>query len=453
MKAIKVKVFMIMLVQLLSVEALFAQTMLDEYIKEGLSNNQSFIREQIQTKIQNETLRQARGNYLPDISFDASYTLADGGRLIQIPAGDLVNPVYGALNQVVGSEQFPANIENVNEQFLPNDFHETKIRLIQPILNTDIYYNYRVQTAQLSAQEARESAMENQLIREIKVAYYKHLSAQEQLTILRQTRAILEELVSVSEKLVKNDQATKDRIYSSRAELNGLESQIALAETQFYTSRNFFNYLLNRDLEAPIRVDSIAVRTDARIVSLEALQETGLSNRSEITQLNHGVAASQAAIQLNKGYIVPDINVVADLGYQGFEYTFDETQDFWFLRFGLVWPIFQGGKNRSRVQQSLLQEQQVQSNLQETKKLIAVEISEAFYRYQEALKTLNAREAERINSEENFRIVRKKYAQNQVILVEFNDARNTFTTAQLQEIIAKYNLKSREAALEAAANL
>ncbi|MEO1055078.1 MAG: hypothetical protein AAFX87_30870, partial [Bacteroidota bacterium] len=60
---------------------------------------------------------------------------------------------------------------------------------------------------------------------------------------------------------------------------------------------------------------------------------------------------------------------------------------------------------------------------------------------------------QRINAEENFRIIRKKYAQNQVILVEFNNARNAYTTAQLQEVIAKYNLKSREAALEASANL
>ena len=439
---------------LLVYETSFGQgSVLDDYIAQGLERNQSFIREQISTKIQAETVREANGSFLPNIFFDASYTLADGGRLIEIPAGDLVNPVYSALNQTIGADQFPTDVPNVNEQFLPNDFHETKIRLIQPILNTDIYYNYRVQTAQLSAQEAKEAALENQLIKQIKVAYYNHLSATEQLGILIQTREILEELLSVSQKLVKNDKATKDRIYGSKAELSRLESQIARAETQFNTSRDFFNYLLNRDLDEPILADSTLLDAEFINSDLGDLQVLGLLKRSEISQLNYGLAANDAAVKLSKGYIIPDINVVADVGYQGFEYTFDQDQDFWFVRFGLTWPIFNGGKNRSKVQQSILRKEQLQSNLDETKKLIALEISEAYYTYQEALKTLEARRSERINAEENFRIIRKKYAQSQVILVEFNNARNDYTTAQLQEIIAKYTLKSKEAALQASVNL
>ena len=191
MKRPTIKVLLALVISIITSGNALSQTILNTYIEEGLANNQSFIREQIRTKIQNEAVNQARGNYLPDVSFNASYTLAGGGRLIEVPAGDLVNPIYSALNDVVGSEQFPTNVANVNEQFLPNNFHETKVRLVQPILNTDIYYNYRIQTAQLSAQEARESAMRNKLIREIKVAYYNYLSAREQFAILTGTRSIL----------------------------------------------------------------------------------------------------------------------------------------------------------------------------------------------------------------------------------------------------------------------
>ena len=66
---------------------------------------------------------------------------------------------------------------------------------------------------------------------------------------------------------------------------------------------------------------------------------------------------------------------------------------------------------------------------------------------------LTSNKAELVNAKENFRITAKKYAQDQVLLVEYNEARTNYTTAQLNESIAGYQLKIKEAALEAAVSL
>ncbi|MEM8568043.1 MAG: TolC family protein [Bacteroidota bacterium] len=423
---------------------------LETYIETGLQNNQQLIREQLDVEIQREVLREAKGKFLPDIFVDASYIRADGGRIIAVPAGDLVNPAYAGLNQLFGSEQFPANIENVNEQFLPDNFHETKIRLIQPILNTDIYFNRRIQQSQLSAREARQKAFENQLINRIKEAYYNHLSAKEQLAILSATRSILLELVRVSKSQVANDKATKEVIFGAQAELSQLESEIAGAERQEKVSGIFFNYLIGRDLNDSILVEEEEVLETSQPQRLADLTNTALNQRQEISEINFGLEASQSRTLLNKRYVVPEISLVGDLGFQGFGYEFDDTQDFWFLSVGLTWPIFQGHQNKARIQQAVLQEKQLTSRLKETQDLIALEVAEAYYAYEEALKTMEARRAERESAQENFRIIEKKYAQNQVIQVAFNEARNTYTTAQLQEVITKYKVKIRKAALDAA---
>ncbi len=39
-------------------------------------------------------LKEARGLFLPDFSLNARYTVAEGGRTIVFPVGDLLNPVY-----------------------------------------------------------------------------------------------------------------------------------------------------------------------------------------------------------------------------------------------------------------------------------------------------------------------------------------------------------------------
>ncbi len=427
-----------------------AQSILDEYIQLGLENNQQLIREQVDAEIQREVLNEAKGKYLPNVFLDASYIRADGGRIINIPAGDLVNPAYTGLNQLIGSEVYPTNIENVSEQFLPDDFHETKIRLIQPILNTDIYFNRRIQQSQLAAKEARKRAYKNKLIKEIKVAYYSHLAAREQVKILHATESILQESLSVSKSQVANDKATKEVIFGAQAEISKLESQMASAERQEKVSAIFFNYLISRPLGEPILADEQIQNDLLEADNLDNMTNRALEQREEINEIGFGLEASQASTMLNKRYIIPEINLVGDLGYQGFGYEFDNTQDFWFLRLGLTWPIFQGNQNKAKIQQSLLKERQLESQLKETTDLISLEVAEAYYAYEEAVKSLAARTAERKSTEENFRIIEKQYAQNQVIQVTYNNARNAYTTSQLQEVISKYNIKIRKAALEAA---
>ena len=46
-------------------------------------------------------LDQARARYLPVIDFAARYSMADGGRTIEFPVGDLLNPVYETLDQML----------------------------------------------------------------------------------------------------------------------------------------------------------------------------------------------------------------------------------------------------------------------------------------------------------------------------------------------------------------
>src|SRR5258706_13045128 len=77
-----------------------SQNVLDAYIQEGLKNNLQLQQEQLTYERSMENLAQAKALFLPYASVNGSYQLADGGRKISIPVGDLVNPVYKNLNQI-----------------------------------------------------------------------------------------------------------------------------------------------------------------------------------------------------------------------------------------------------------------------------------------------------------------------------------------------------------------
>src|ERR1700761_9629839 len=67
-------------------------------------------------------LDQARALYLPSLDLSGRYTRASGGRTIDFPVGDLLNPVYASLNQITGTSQFPTvpnqqiNFQRTREQ-------------------------------------------------------------------------------------------------------------------------------------------------------------------------------------------------------------------------------------------------------------------------------------------------------------------------------------------------
>ena len=67
--------------------------LLDAYVREALEES-PFLEQQALTLEKSQVaLKEARGYYLPELGFGATYSLAAGGRTISIPIGDLLNPV------------------------------------------------------------------------------------------------------------------------------------------------------------------------------------------------------------------------------------------------------------------------------------------------------------------------------------------------------------------------
>ncbi|MCB0301412.1 MAG: TolC family protein, partial [Calditrichaeota bacterium] len=224
-------------------------TILSRYVEEGIDNNLGLLKETLALEQKQSAVRQARGLYLPDVTFHANYTWADGGRSIDFPVGDLFNPIYSTLNGLTGSANFPTNLENQEIQLLPDDFHETKLQIIQPIFNSDIYFNYRAQRDLVDVQAAQREAFISELTKEIKSGYFQYLQSEAVLKIFDQTMVVLKELRRVNTRLVEAQKATKDVISTSDFEISELEQKIAVAQKNRNLAKAYFNFLLNRELE------------------------------------------------------------------------------------------------------------------------------------------------------------------------------------------------------------
>jgi outer membrane protein TolC len=424
-----------------------AQDVLQGYIDEGLKSNLQLKQEQLNYDKSVEALNVARALYFPQVAINANYTLAHGGRKIQLPLGDLMNPVYATLNKLTDSNQFPA-LSNQSINFLPNNFHDTKLRVIQPLFNPDIYFNFKAQKELISVQQAQKNSYENELRYSIASAYYQYLQSEEALKVLAETRGFLTELLKVNQKLVANQKATKDVVLSAEYEINKIDQQLAETAKNNQVAKAYFNFLLNRDLGKDIIIDSTLV-SSGESQSIEQLREIALSQRQEIKQLQRGLAASGQIVELNRtSALLPKINVVGDIGYQGFQYKFDNSQQYALVQFSLNWDLFRGGEKRAKTQQARIDYQVAENKMEQLRRQIELQVIQSHYEREASEQAWTTAQSGVRAAEKNFQIVRSKYNEGQAILLEYLDAQNKWTTARLTQSLRLFDLLRAEAALQ-----
>jgi outer membrane protein len=424
---------------------------LQGYVAQAIAQNVNLRREGIAVAGAAQRLRQAQGLYQPQVQLGATYTLANGGRLINIPVGDLLNPVYSSLNRLTGTGNLP-QINNVAEQLLPNNFHETKLRIIQPLFNSDIYFNYKAQKELLSAQQARQAAFRNTLRQQVEVTYYQYLQAGAAVDVYRTTARTLTELLRVSQARLAAGLTTNDAVYSAKAQLAGNQRDLATAANRRQLARTSFNYLLNRPLDDSIIVEEPARPALAPAQELTSLRNTALSQRPELEQLTHAEAASALVVrQRRAARLLPQVNWVTDLGYQGFGYHFDVPQQrFQFMQFGLTWDLFRGGIKRSEEQVARLNLDDVQAQRADLVQQLQLQVTQAYDNLGSARAADVAAIAAQLNAEKSYGLVRRRYEEGQAIVLELLDATARQTTAQIARAITSYDVYIREAELRQA---
>jgi outer membrane protein TolC len=422
---------------------------LENYIQESLKSNLQLKQEQLNIEKTLTGLEQSRSLFFPQLSFNASYTLASGGRTITIPVGDLMNPVYSTLNQLTGTNNFP-QIENSTTQFLPNNFHDTKLRLIQPLFNSDIYFGYKAQKELITVQQAQKNAFENQLRFSVTSAYLQYLQSEEAISILNNTKAFLIELVSFNEKLYKNNKVTRDVLLSSQYELSKMDQQLSEAEKNNQTAKSYFNFLLNRQWESEIIKDSLLVFGGSS-ENIQSLAQQAWENRDEIRQLEGAARANDLLSNMANGNkFLPQLSAVADIGYQGFAYTFNSEQRYSLIQFNLAWDIFKGGAKKSKLRQTQLDQQVLENKLEQTRKQIELEVIQAYHELKSAEKSFTASQDGVASAEHAFQIINAKYREGQALLIELMDSKNTLILSQLSLSVNRFELLRKEAALQKA---
>jgi outer membrane protein TolC len=415
------------------------------YIREGLESNKGLKQKQLDYASDLSALKEAKGMFFPDISMNARYTVARGGRTIEFPVGDMLNPVYSTLNMLTASEAFP-QIENQEFAFYRPTEQETKLSLVQPIFNSDIVQNYRIKKQYAEISRIDVERYQRELIKEITKAYYEYKKAHNLLALADTSLSLVEENLRVSQKLFENDRVTKDAVYRSESELSKVEVQRAQANNLVEASRAYFNFLLNRTLTEPVEL--MPESPVPPLVPLEDATRLALQNRNELQQIEGYKRLNQYVTSLQKGKNIPGVFGVVDYGFQGEQYRFTSEDDFMLASLVMKWNLFQGNVNRQRVHQSRIESEKLEELYMQTEQQISLEVLDNFYGLQAAYESVKSAGKQTSSAIRAYELINRKYMEGQTSLLELIDARTNVTSAAANSIVATSEYYSRLADFE-----
>lgn len=420
-----------------------AQDIPQEYIKEGLENNLVLKEKNVSLEKSLVSLKEAKSLFLPTTWFETQYTLAKGGRTIDIPVGDLMNPVYKTLNQLTGTNSFPT-ISNVSEQFLPNNFYDVRIKTTMPIINTDIKYNRLIKEEQIKLQQNEVDIYKRELLKEIKMAYYNYLMTGKAIAIYENALEVVKQNLRVNQSLLNNGKGLPAYVSRAESEVKSVESKLASTKNEQQNAKAYFNFLLNKPLSDS--VISIDIKTSPELIASDANND--VSAREELKSLSTAKNINQQVLKMNKAYKTPKLNAFLDLASQGFDFKVNNKSFFYLGGLQLQVPLFTGNRNLYKIQQTTLDTKSIDITTDKVKQQLQLaafvshnNITTAYNNYLASLKEEEA-------SQKYFKLIDKGFNEGVNSFIEFLDARNQLTNAKLQTNINQFKLLAATADYE-----
>jgi len=440
----KKSLFLLLGILMIQIFPAFSQGILEHYVEEGLKNNLVVKEKNIELDRSLLALQDAKSYFLPSLDFTGNYTLANGGRTINFPIGDLLNPVYTTLNKLTGSNAFP-QLENVSEQFLPDNFYDARFRASMPIFNRDIQYQKQLREKQTTLSELELSSYKAILTQDIKIAYYNFCTAYSAEEVILDSKALVEQNLKVNQSLLTNGKVLPAAVLRAESEVESIQALLIETQNKKNNAANYLNFLLNRPMGSEV-VFERQIPDESAIARI--LDENNLQTRPEILQIQTATSIQETALKAGRDYWIPKVNTFADLGSQAFDWNFNSQSRYLIWGVNLNLPLFQGGRNRNQIQRAQLGIQSSQNQEQLVFQKLNLELQFAKNEFLSHQASLRSAEKKLDVANTYFKLIERGYREGINSLIEFLDARNQLTQAALQKTISTYNLLKAYAQLE-----
>ncbi|MBK8506033.1 MAG: TolC family protein [Saprospiraceae bacterium] len=405
----------------------------DPLIRKAWDNNHQLKAKEFELTQAQAALTEAKAMFRPSITFGTQYTLAAGGRSMDFPIGDLLNPVHSQLNELTASQKFPT-LQNQTILFLPNNFYDARFRLQQPIFYPDLAINRTAKFKQEALKVLEVKAYKRLLIKELQEGYFQWKQATEALGVYESANNLLEEAGRSTESMIRNNMA----LPSARSRIEGekavVASQVIEAKASEENAWRYLEFLLGKN----------ETNRDELIIDLPELPLLDLAGDAgtleDLQQMDLGVQLQELAVERERQFFKPHLGAQVDLGSQDFDFGL---APYAILGINLEWNLFDGKRNQMRRQQASagLEVQREQRHHVEEHLTLQREIAQE--NLEASISQAMTFELRIDAAQSIYRDVLKRYQAGSANYLELLDARTQITQSEISYLISRYQAWNR----------
>jgi outer membrane protein len=437
---------------------------LEGLVRTGLDSNLGLANATLEVERSEAALAAAKARFYPEVALAARYTRADGGRQFTIPVGQLLNPAYQTLNDLLvaggGTARFPAIADQSFPLQLPRE-QDTRLTLRQPIYAPAVPAAAEAaRAASASAGYARE-AFSRALRRDLTVGYLDWLRARNAERIVAASAELLAENLRVNHSLYANGKVTREAVLRAEAEWLALVQQRGEAANAADQARGYVNFLLNRPLATPLEPAQLPAGepTDAEAPAARqatappspapagaALSEAAAAaRRPELHQLESAEQAAAAQLRAAQAARKPTLALGIDAGTEGVDYGIGNKYNFASASLVLNWTLFDAGARTAAVSQARVARSQLANQRAQAASRLELEVRIADENLRTARDSLATARARATAARAAWTIAEKRRDAGMASQLEFLDSRSALTSALLNANLAECALLQREA--------
>lgn len=398
---------------------------LEEAVQLALRHNRAVQISERSVEKSRNAVREARGNALPQIQGNATYTRFD----------QVATARFGPQPIRLG------NIENRTARITL-----TQVVDISGIVRTAV----RAASVFVSISELEYERTRNDTILQVVQAY--------------QGVARADEFVRVAEEALKNAQerlrlvrAQVDAGVAAQFDLLRAETAVAQAEQALLNARNqrelaaaALNNLLGRDLNTPVQVVKPTELPPLQEVALETLTQQAHASRPEILAAERSVELARVNIRNAQRGALPSLLLTGQADFNLNTSPFNPRRETYTGVVVLSVPIWDSGITRAREAQARDDLEIAQLRLQQAKESVALEVRRAYLNLQDAQKRLAVAQKGLEQATEALRLARVRFEAGVSPQLEISDAELAFTQAQTNLVNAQFDYLDAYAALQRA---
>jgi outer membrane protein TolC len=376
---------------------------------------------------------QALTGFLPNLSAQYSYTHLDD------------EPVTEITLPGVGTTSFPVGTR---------DNYKMTLTAEQPLFtgfaNTAAYQMAKLG---LDVAEIAHDQADMDLTLQVKQAYFGILNSEKGVLVAEGSVQQLEAHLKTAQSFFDVGMAPKNQVLEAEVRLAQARQTLTLAEHGLRFGRSQLNILMDRALDAPIKIeDNLKHSPFPR--SLDECLETAANNRPELHAAHRQTRVADYGVTLARASYYPTVALQYNRNKEGDSAGVDggpfHEGDSWDFTAVANWKIWEWGRTRDEVQISNVQRRKAQNALKQIGNAVDLEVKQSFLNLQAADKNIAVAGKAVEQAEENYRMSQERFKEQVATSTEVLDAETLLTVARTNYYRALYDYNVAWAQIERA---